>query len=63
MWRCGTEGHGQQAWWDGLGILEVFSNLNDSVVQVPGVLYQAKCTGLMGRSEVLAKQSYEAYKK
>ena len=20
MWRCGTEGHGQQAWWDGLGL-------------------------------------------
>jgi len=20
MWRCGTEGHGQQAWWDGVGL-------------------------------------------
>jgi len=34
-WRCGTEGHGQWAWWDGFGlglvILEVFSNLNDSM--------------------------------
>ena len=35
QWRCGTEGRGQWAWWDGLGldlrILEVFFNLNDSV--------------------------------
>jgi len=34
-WRCGTEGCGQWAWWDGLGLdlgmLEVFPNLNDSV--------------------------------
>ena len=34
--RCGTEGRGQWARWGGLGldwlILEVFSNLNDSVV-------------------------------
>jgi len=29
-----VEGHGQWAWWDGLGlILEDFSNLNDSVVR------------------------------
>ena len=36
QWRCGTEGHGQWAWRDGLGlelrILEVFSKLNDSVI-------------------------------
>ena len=35
-WGCGTEGRGQWARWGGLGldwlILEVFSNLNDSVV-------------------------------
>jgi len=35
-WRCGTEGCGQWAWWDGLGldlvILEVFSSFNDSVI-------------------------------
>jgi len=35
-WRCGAEGCGQWAWWDGLGldlgILEVFSNLNGSVI-------------------------------
>ena len=34
-WRCGTEGRGQQTWWGGLGLglgtLEIFSNLNDSV--------------------------------
>jgi len=34
--RCGTEGHGQWAWWDGLGldlgISEVFSNLNDFMI-------------------------------
>ena len=34
-WRCGTEGRGQWAWWDGLGldwmILELFSNLCNSV--------------------------------
>ena len=35
-WGCGTEGCGQwAAWWGGLGldsvILEVFSNLNDSM--------------------------------
>jgi len=34
-WRCGTEGRGQWAWWDGLGldlgILAVFSNCSDSV--------------------------------
>ena len=33
-WRCGTEGHGQWAWWGwagvDLGISEVFSNLTDS---------------------------------
>jgi len=35
-WRCGTEGRDQWAWWDGLGldwmILEVFFNLNDSMI-------------------------------
>ena len=35
-WGCGTEGRGQWARWDGLGlglgILEVLSNLNDSVI-------------------------------
>ena len=35
-WRCGTEGRGQWAWWDGLGlglgILELFSNLNDFTI-------------------------------
>ena len=34
--RCGTEGRGQWVWWDGLvlglEILEVFSNLHDSVI-------------------------------
>ena len=34
-WRCGTWGHGQWAWWDGLGldlmILEFFSNFNSPV--------------------------------
>ena len=34
-WRCGTERCGQWAWWGGLGLglglLEVFSNLNDSL--------------------------------
>ena len=34
--RCGTEGRGQLVWWDGLvlglEILEVFSNLHDSVI-------------------------------
>ena len=33
LWGCGTQGRGQWAWWGGLGldlgILEVFSNLND----------------------------------
>ena len=31
---CGTEGRGQWAWWDGLGlgILEVFSDLSDSKI-------------------------------
>jgi len=36
QWRCGTEGHSQWTWWDGLGlglvILEIFSNLNDSMI-------------------------------
>ena len=36
MWRRGTEGRGQWAWWGGLGldlvILEVFSNPNDSMI-------------------------------
>jgi len=36
LWRCGTEGHCQWAWRDGLGlglgILEVFSSLNDSTI-------------------------------
>ena len=35
-WGCGTEGRGQWAWWGGLGlglgILEVFSYLSDSMV-------------------------------
>jgi len=35
MCRCGTEGHGLWAWWCwgglDLAILEVFSNLNDSI--------------------------------
>ena len=33
-WRCGTEGRGQRAWWDGLGLgtLELFSNLKDSMI-------------------------------
>ena len=34
-WGCGTEGRGQWAWWGGLGldvvISEIFSNLNDSM--------------------------------
>ena len=39
-WRCGTEGHGQWAWWGaegGLGmvILEVFSNLHGSMTCWP----------------------------
>ena len=37
LWRCGTEGHCQWAWWSGLGldlvILEAFSNLSDSVTR------------------------------
>ena len=37
LWRCGTEGHGQWAWWSGLEldlvILEAFSNLSDSVTR------------------------------
>ena len=36
QWRCDAEGREQWAWWDGLGldlgILEVFSNFNDSVI-------------------------------
>ena len=34
LWRCGTEGCGHWAWWgcDEVGILEIFSNLNDSVI-------------------------------
>jgi len=36
LWTSGTWGHGQWAWWDGLGldvgIWEVFSNLYDSVI-------------------------------
>jgi len=36
QWRCGTEGCGLWAWWGGLGldlgISELFSNLNDSVI-------------------------------
>ena len=35
-WRCGTEGHGQWVWWDGLGLdlgtLEIISNLSDSMI-------------------------------
>ena len=38
-WGCGTEGCGQWVWWGGLGldlvILEVFSNLNGSMISVP----------------------------
>ena len=40
MWRRGTEGRGQWAWWGGLGLdwvsLEVFSNLNDSMIPHSG---------------------------
>ena len=36
LWGCGSEGRGQWALWGGLGlglgILEVFSNLKDSVI-------------------------------
>jgi len=36
LWRNGTEGHGQWALWDGLGmdlgIVELFSNLHHSMV-------------------------------
>ena len=36
LWGCGTEGCGQWAQWDGLGLdlvtLVVFSNLNDSMI-------------------------------
>ena len=36
LWGCGTEGCGQWAWWGwaglDLGILVVFSNLNDSMI-------------------------------
>ena len=36
LWRCGTEGRGQWAQWDGLGLdlgtMEVFSNLHDSMI-------------------------------
>jgi len=31
-WGCGTEGCGQWAWGDGVGILEVVSNRNDYVI-------------------------------
>ena len=31
-WGCGTEGCGQWAWGDGVGILEVISNRNDYVI-------------------------------
>ena len=34
LWGCGTEGHGQWAWWDGLGLDVVIldSNLNVSMI-------------------------------
>ena len=36
LWSCGVEGRGQWAWWEGLGlglgVLEVFSNCNDSMI-------------------------------
>ena len=36
LWRCGTEGGDQWAWWDGVGldvgIREIFSNLSDSMI-------------------------------
>ena len=48
MWRCGSWGHGQWAWWGGLGldwmILEVSSSLNDSVVPCPGHALEAQKT-------------------
>ena len=33
-WSCGTEGCGRWAWWGGLGlgILQGFSNLSESVI-------------------------------
>ena len=38
QWGCGTEGRGQWARWSGLGldlgILEVFSNVHDSIISV-----------------------------
>jgi len=39
MWRCGTEGCGQWAQWGGLGlgILEVFSSLNDCTIFSPDI--------------------------
>jgi len=40
LWRCGTWGHGQWAWCDGLGldsvILDVFFSLNDCMVLCTG---------------------------
>ena len=52
MWGCGTEGCGQWAWWGGLGVLDAFSSLNDSMcTQLPSfsLPYNTVCV-LLGDS-------------
>jgi len=44
LWRCGTEGYGLwpvlgMGWWLDLVILEVFSNLNDSMILLPEIMF------------------------
>lgn len=56
-WRCGTGGHGQWARWGrlglDLGILELFSNINESVIlrfydSSEPILIQSKDTEVWG---------------
>lgn len=64
--RCGTEGHGQRAWWDGMGlvILEGFSSFN--VIDQAGFILAAAlwlCFPLgTGTNRMYADLSSAAYK-
>ena len=65
--RCDTEGRGQCAWWDGLGLglgaLEVFSSLNDATVHLQATTdHQLKKRILLPDSDTTTKRFHVGYK-
>lgn len=46
-WRCGTHGDGGDGLGSELGILEVFSNLNDSTAHIPAAMLSPQCCSML----------------